>query len=84
MNKRKFRIVDNTHINLVYEKALQVKSALEEMSVTKQANIINLPMSAIPSDVLYDLTSCYIALFDKSLLEETLIAGYPKPNKTLH
>lgn len=83
-HRRKFRTQDNTRANLTYEKVLQIKHKILEISETKKIHIMDLPMSSIPSNVLFDITSCYIAMYEKLLEEELLVAGYPKPNKLTH
>ena len=52
--------------------------------MTPEQELKNLPMSLVPTDVLYDLMMCYHAMYNK-LLEESLVQnGYPKTSTTKH
>jgi hypothetical protein len=82
-NKRKFRIWDSNSILQGYERAIQICAKIEE-SCGPEQELKNLPMSLVPTDVLYDLMMCYHAMYNK-LLEESLVQnGYPKTSTTKH
>jgi hypothetical protein len=82
-NKRKFRIWDSNSIFQGYERAIQICARIEE-ACSQNNSPENLPMSLVPTDVLYDLMICYHAMYNK-LLDESLIQnGYPKTNSTKH
>lgn len=80
-NKRKFRLWDSNSLFQGYERATQICAKIEE-SCKNDANPEDLPMSLVPTDILYDLMVCYHAMYNK-LLDESLIQnGYPKTNPT--
>jgi hypothetical protein len=80
-NKRKFRLWDSNSLFQGYERAIQICAKIEE-SCAQNTNPEDLPMSLVPTDVLYDLMVCYHAMYNK-LLDESLISnGYPKTNPT--
>jgi hypothetical protein len=37
-----------------------------------------LPMSMLPTHILYELTACFEAMYDKLLDEDLIVSGYPK------
>jgi hypothetical protein len=82
-NKRKFRIWDSNSIFQGYERAIQIAARIEE-TCSQNNSPQDLPMSLVPTDVLYDLMICYHAMYNK-LLDESLIQnGYPKTTTTKH
>lgn len=82
-NKRKFRLWDSNSIFQGYERAIQIAAKIEE-SCKGNINPENLPMSVVPTDILYDIMICYHAMYNK-LLDESLIQnGYPKTTTTKH
>jgi hypothetical protein len=84
MNKRKFKHWDNKLLFNTLQKALQIKDKIEAQCYEKQLNPYDLPMSMLPSSVLYDMTACYEAMYDKLLDEELIICGYPRSSPTYH
>lgn len=82
-SKRKFRFWDNRLLFQTLEKAIQVKENIEARC-TEDVNPQDLPMSIIPTAVLYDIAICYEAMYDKLLEEELIVAGYPKSSKSYH
>lgn len=84
MNKRKFKHWDNKLLFHTLQKVLQIKNKIEAQCYEKQINPYELPMSMLPSAVLYDMAACYEAMYDKLLEEELIICGYPKTPPTYH
>jgi hypothetical protein len=82
-NKRKFRHWDNKLLFDVYQKAVQISGKIEE-KCNDEVSPDMLPESLIPTDMLYDLTSCFEAMYDKLMEEELVTAGFPKSSKTNH
>ena len=83
-NHRKFRVWDNKLLFQTYQQAIQVRSKIEDHCVDGVA-LESLPISAIPTHHLYNLVSCFEAVYDKLLEEELLTAGYsPKSSKSYH
>lgn len=80
-SKRKFRFWDNNALFQVLEQVTQIKSVIES-KCSETVGPESLPMSVIPTEVLYDIAACYEAMYDKLLEEELLVAGYPKSTNT--
>ena len=83
MNKRKFRIWDNKLIFSTLQKVIQINAKIEERC-EKDVTLDMLPHSQFPTDILYDITSCFEAMYYKLLEEDLIVAGYPKPTNLLH
>lgn len=82
-SKRKFRHWDNRLLFQTLEKALQLKNKIDEHCGI-EFNPEDLPMSIIPTEIVYDIAICYEAMYEKLLEEELLVAGYPKSSKSYH
>ena len=82
-SKRKFRVWDNRLLFQTLEKTLQLKNKIDE-HCGDEFNAEDLPMSIIPTEIIYDIAICYEAMYEKLLEEELLVAGYPKSSKSYH
>ena len=83
-NTRKFRIWDSDAIFEGYGHAAQVVHNIDDRCKTAQISPDALPMSVIPSEVLYNLMICYQAMYNK-LLDESLIQNsHPQSTHTKH
>jgi hypothetical protein len=80
-NKRKFRVWDNITLFQALEQTNQLITKIEELC-GDDTGPKDLPMSMIPTDILYNIAVCYEAMYDKLLDEDLLVAGYPKSNST--
>ncbi len=80
-NKRKFRFWDNKALFEVFQQVTQIKTVIESKCSDK-IGPESLPMSVVPTEVLYDIAACYEAMYEKLLEEELLVAGYPKSTNT--
>lgn len=83
-SRRKFRFWDNHFLFQTLQQALQVKDKVEEKCEEQQINPQDLPMSLVPTQVLYNIACCYEAMYEKLMKEELLVAGYPKSTKSYH
>ena len=82
-SKRKFRVWDNKLIFTTLQKVIQISGKIEE-KCTNEISPDMLPMSMVPTDILYDITACFEAIYDKLLEEELVTAGYQKSTQSLH
>lgn len=80
----KFKRWDQKTIFNTLQKVIQIKAKIEEHAEENQAGPASMPSSVIPTDVLYDITSCFAAMYDKLLDRELLEAGYPKTDKNIY
>jgi hypothetical protein len=82
-SKRKFRLWDNKTLFQTLQSSLQLKDLIEEKCGT-ELTPEELPMSVVPTEMLYDIVICFEAMYEKLLNEELLVAGYPKSSKSYH
>ena len=81
---RKFRVWDNKLLFQTYQQSIQIKEKIEELCGDK-LDPEDLPMSAVPTQVLYTVMACYEAMYDKLLEEDLLQAGWSnKSTKSYH
>ena len=80
---KKFRQWDQKVIFNNLQKALQVVTAIEEQCNENKTNPANLPMSVLPTDNLYDLCACYLAMYNKLLKYDLIDSGYPVSDLTI-
>ena len=81
--QRKFRLWDNKTLFQVYEIVTQIRAKIEERC-SEEIGPEGLPMSIVPTDMLYDIAACYEAMYVKLLDEELIVAGYPKSTNKSH
>ena len=81
---RKFRLRDKPLLSGTYEQATQIKSKLEDSLTDDTPDLEALPMSVIPSVILYDLSLAYISVYDKLLAEELIASGNTTKSNSLH
>jgi hypothetical protein len=79
-NKRKFRIWDSKAIFQSLERVIQLQTKIEEKLEGNE--IEDLPMSMIPTHIIYELAVCYEAMYDKLVDEQLITEGYPKLDPT--
>lgn len=70
MSVKKFRIVDSQVLHTMYQEALQMQTLIEESVGEKGPE--NLPESLVPTGTLYDLVSCFNAMYN-ILVERELV-----------
>ena len=80
---KKFRSYDQKTIFTVLQKVVQIKYEIEQQAQEKQLHPAEMPQSLLPTDVLYDISSCFEAMYEKLLAKELLDAGYPKQEQTI-
>lgn len=84
MNKRKFRVRDNTFLFETLQKAIQITDKVDSICVEKEVTVETLDKSLMPTYIIYDIALCYQAMYDKLLEEELITCGYPKQDKNTH
>lgn len=84
MANKKFKHWDNKVLFNTLQKVIQIKNRIEHTCYEYKLNPIDLPMSMLPSHVLYDLVACYEAMYDKLLEDELVTCGYMKTPPTYH
>lgn len=82
-SKNKFRHWDNKLLFQGYEQVSQILAKIEEQ-VDDNYLPEDMPMSMIPSNIIYDISAGYMAMYEKLLEQELLEAGYPKSTNTYH
>lgn len=84
-NPRKFRLWDSNALHQNLQVCIQYQTAIEE--AVKQATIDDTPVlnSTIPTNSLYDIVTCYIAMYEKILAEDLLQTnGTPVNRNQIH
>ena len=79
-NPRKFRIWDSKLLHDSLQLCVQYQSAIEE-SISNSEKILEeneVLISTVPTETLYDIANCYIAMYEK-LLVEGLIQSNSSP-----
>ena len=72
-NPRKFKVWDSKLLHDNLQVCVQYQKAIEE-AVNKSMQNGGLPVvaSAVPTDTLYDLVNCYIAMYERLLIEDLI------------
>ena len=81
-NPRRFRTWDSNALHENLQLCIQYQTAIEE--VIKQAAIDgDTPVlnSTVPTSLLYDIVSCYIAMYEKLLTEDLIQTNSAPVNK---
>lgn len=81
--QRKFRVWDNSLLYTTMQKVAQIVDAVDQ-KCTNQLTPDQLPQSIVPTDVLYGVCACYLAMYNKLETEELLQSGYPKGKPVMH
>lgn len=80
----KFNSVDNKTLARTYEKVVQLATCIEDKCAIEQMPPHELPHSVLPTNVLFDIATCFESMYHKLLEYELLVAGYPKSTNTIH
>ena len=77
-NTKKFRPQDQKTLFTVLQKVIQIRGEIERQAIENELDPASMPMSLLPTDVVFDITSCFEAMYNKLLAKELVDAGYPK------
>jgi len=80
MSKRKLRIWDQVTVMQAVEHCTQFVTLIEAQATDSDVDITELPRSMVPTETIYDVASCLIAMYEKLLEEDLINSGYPKTN----
>lgn len=81
--QRRFRVWDNRLLYETLKKVTQITYTVDAKcgdSITPK----DLPVSLVPTDILYDICVCFDTLYQKLLTEELIMLGHPSQTKTMH
>jgi len=79
---RKFRIWDSEELSKTLKTAIQIRAKIQEIAIESKTPIPNIPQSLVPTSMLYDLTVCYEAMYNKLLDLDLIETGnFKSPNK---
>jgi hypothetical protein len=67
----KIRIWEDSHINSAIKHAIQIKENIEHLAQQQQS----LPQSLVPTDLLYNLVTCFYILYEVTLERDLLETG---------
>ena len=70
-NPRKFKVWDSKLLHDSLQLCVQYQTAIEDsvMNSDKTLEENEVLISTVPTETLYDLASCYIAMYEKLLIE---------------
>ena len=70
-NPRKFRVWDSKLLHDSLQLCVQYQNAIEEevMKSDRELEENEVLISTVPTETLYDLAGCYIAMYEKLLVE---------------
>lgn len=77
---KKFKNDDRSVIYATLEDVLQIKKSIEDQCLERKIPVYELEMSIVPTDILYNMSVCYEAMYDKLLDKRLIDAGYPRTN----
>ncbi|NDB57390.1 hypothetical protein EB001_02890 [bacterium] len=82
-NPRKFRVWDSNVLHENLQLCIQYQTAIEEVVQQSIINDEDTPVanSTVPTNSLYDIVSCYIAMYEKLLAEDLLQTNNTPVNK---
>lgn len=81
-NPRKFRVWDSNVLHENLQLCIQYQKAIEE--VVQQSTVDGttpIANSTVPTNSLYDIISCYIAMYEKLLTEDLIQTNSAPVNK---
>lgn len=74
----KFRDEDTNIIFTSLQDVIQLKGAIESQCIDRKIPVSELEMSIVPTDILYNISVCYEAMYNKLLKDSLIKSGYPK------
>ena len=77
----KFRVWDSITLQDTVKLAIQIKQKIEDVVDKSRVPPDQLPESLIPTQVLYDLASCYEAAYSELLDQDLVKTGNLKSDK---
>ena len=83
-NPRKFRLWDSKLLHDSLQLCVQYQAAIEDtvLNSEKELEENEVLMSTVPTEALYDLASCYIAMYEKLLVENLIQSNINPSNLT--
>lgn len=80
-NSRKFRVWDSNLIYSVLTDTEQIRAQIEGICKEKEIHPDEIPHSLVPTELLYNITACFVAMVDRLETEDLIQSGNSKPNK---
>lgn len=81
--QRRFRTWDNKLLYETLKKVTQISHTIES-KCNENTSPDQLPVSLVPTNILYDICVCFDSLYRKLEAEELLQLGHPGQTKTTH
>lgn len=72
---KQLKLWENAAVNDAVKHAIQIRETIEQIAVQNDVNIAEIPGSLVPTDLLYNLVSCYEILYDLSLELQLIKTG---------
>ena len=77
----KFRVWDSDELYKNLKTAIQIKKKIQEIAIDNNLEMDGVPQSLVPTPLLYDLTVCYEAMYNKLLDYDLIKTGNFKTDK---
>jgi hypothetical protein len=80
----KTRIWEDSLVGAALRHSLQIKENIENLADTSETQPHEMPPSLVPSDLLYNLVSCYHLLYSMILKRDLIETGNTTVPKNFH
>lgn len=77
MSANKFRLWDSKALVTSYQNVIQIKDMIESLIAENQGPE-SLPDAVVPIDVLYDISACFVGMYEKLLEKELVVSSTDK------
>ena len=81
---KKFRIWDSIELHETVKNCIQLRLKLEQICIENKKQLIELPDSLIPSELLYIIAASNEAMYNKLLEQDLLKTLNPTTNPNIH
>jgi hypothetical protein len=85
-NPRKLRVWDSKALTQILQVVTQFQEKIYGVisNMEKGTDVSALPPSLVPTDMLFDIAECYIAMYEILETEHLIKSGNAKPTTTIH
>lgn len=80
MSKKQLKLWENIAVNDAIKHAIQIRENIEHIAITNDVEVISIPSSLVPTEILYNLVSCYEILYSLGLELQLIETGNLRTN----
>lgn len=81
MSSSKLRLWENLAVNDAVKHCIQIRENIENLAIERYTHIKDLPASLVPTDLLYNIVSCYEQLYSVAMEQELVKTGNLRTDK---